>query len=245
MASSRWATVTGISPLRIKLDGDTSAIPATPDSLIDPVTLVVDNRVRTELSGNRLVVLGRVGGAAVADAQLPERLRNRGPKISGLNLNNYLFNGWYRGYNVTNAPTTGWFYFEVMAHVFDSWVHQRATPLTSSGTIFQRWRLNGVWSSWQKLAVVGQDGTPFAQSAGSASADSTAPDTTVTFPAGRFSVAPIMGGQIISRFSAAEGVDVLFNNVTSTSFGLRVSNNPYGFNINWTAIQMTSGSAAG
>jgi len=58
----KWATVTAVSPLRIKLDGDTSAIPATPDSLIDPATLAVDDRVRTELSGNRLVVLGRVGG---------------------------------------------------------------------------------------------------------------------------------------------------------------------------------------
>ena len=66
MASSRWATVTGISPLRIKLDGDTTAIPATPDSLIDPATLVVDDRVRTELSGNRLVVLGRAGGVTTA-----------------------------------------------------------------------------------------------------------------------------------------------------------------------------------
>jgi len=54
-----------VSPLRIKLDGDTSAIPATPDSLTDPATLVVDDRVRTELSGNRLVVLGRVGGTSL------------------------------------------------------------------------------------------------------------------------------------------------------------------------------------
>ena len=57
-----------MSPLRIKLDGDTSAIPVTPDSLTDPATLVVDDRVRTELSGNRLVVLGRVGGLVLSDA---------------------------------------------------------------------------------------------------------------------------------------------------------------------------------
>ena len=57
-----------MSPLRIKLDGDTSAIPVTPDSLTDPATLVVDDRVRTELAGNRLVVLGRVGGLVLSDA---------------------------------------------------------------------------------------------------------------------------------------------------------------------------------
>ena len=60
--------MTAVSPLRIKLDGDTAAIPATPDSLTDPATLVVDDRVRTELSGNRLVVLGRVGGLVLSDA---------------------------------------------------------------------------------------------------------------------------------------------------------------------------------
>jgi len=65
----KWATVTGISPLRIKLDGDTTAIPATPDSLIDPATLAVDDRVRTELSGNRLVVLGRSGGLGLVSGR--------------------------------------------------------------------------------------------------------------------------------------------------------------------------------
>ena len=70
----KWATVTGISPLRIKLDGDTTAIPTTPDSLIDPATLAVDDRVRTELSGNRLVVLGRVGGNSKRTAFTPSWL---------------------------------------------------------------------------------------------------------------------------------------------------------------------------
>jgi len=60
-----WGTVTGVSPLRVRLDGDTSAVPVTPDSLVDPLTLVADDRVRVELSNNRLVVLGKSGGAGV------------------------------------------------------------------------------------------------------------------------------------------------------------------------------------
>ena len=60
----KWATVTAVSPLRIKLDGDTAAIPATPDSLTDPATLVVDDRVRCELSDRRVVIVGRSGGDA-------------------------------------------------------------------------------------------------------------------------------------------------------------------------------------
>ena len=57
-----WGTVTGVNPLRITLDGDTEPLPFAPDSLIDPLTLAVADRVRTELSGHRLIVLGRVGG---------------------------------------------------------------------------------------------------------------------------------------------------------------------------------------
>lgn len=63
-----WATVTALSPLRIKLDGESTALPFTPDSLVG--LLAVNDRVRVALStnddpafrGRRVVVLGRVGG---------------------------------------------------------------------------------------------------------------------------------------------------------------------------------------
>jgi hypothetical protein len=82
----RWATVTGVLPLRIKIDGDTAAIPITPDSLIDPTTLVVSDRVRTEMSGNRLVVLGRAGGLnpASATAKGPVELATDAETITGM-----------------------------------------------------------------------------------------------------------------------------------------------------------------
>lgn len=58
-----WGTVTALGPLRVKLDGDSAAIPVTPDCLVDPLTLAVSTRVRCELTNNRLVVHGVAGGA--------------------------------------------------------------------------------------------------------------------------------------------------------------------------------------
>lgn len=80
MSDLVWGTVTALSPLRVRLDGDTSAIPATPDSLIDSAALAVSDRVRCEVTANRVIVLGRFGGepwvAQVANAVSSLRARN-------------------------------------------------------------------------------------------------------------------------------------------------------------------------
>lgn len=60
----RWATVMGNSPLSIKLDGDTAALPGSPDSLIDPRELIIGDRVRCELTDRRVVVHGRAMSGA-------------------------------------------------------------------------------------------------------------------------------------------------------------------------------------
>jgi microcystin-dependent protein len=57
-----WGTVTAVNPLRVQLDGDTAALPFTPDSLIDPLALAVNERVRCEQSRRRVVIHGRSGG---------------------------------------------------------------------------------------------------------------------------------------------------------------------------------------
>lgn len=57
----RWGTITGTSPLRVRLDGDTDPLPFTPDSLIDPLILELGDRVRCEVSG-RVVIVGKAGG---------------------------------------------------------------------------------------------------------------------------------------------------------------------------------------
>lgn len=54
----KWGTVTSVSPLRVKLDGDTVALPVKPSLLVSPAALAVGDRVRCELANRRLIVYG-------------------------------------------------------------------------------------------------------------------------------------------------------------------------------------------
>lgn len=94
-----WATVTAASPLRIRLDGDASELPITPDSLARH--LVVDDRVLVAILSRRLTVIGR----ALGEARVPPgdnlvingrfRTNQRGA-VSGatIALNAYFFDRW-------------------------------------------------------------------------------------------------------------------------------------------------------
>ena len=55
-----WATVTQASPLRIKVDGDTTPLDATTDNLVG--SLAVDDRVRVHLHADGIIVTGLQGG---------------------------------------------------------------------------------------------------------------------------------------------------------------------------------------
>lgn len=58
----RWATVTQTDPLRIRLDGDTTALPVTPENLTGEEQ-AVGARVWVQFYGRRILVLGASGGA--------------------------------------------------------------------------------------------------------------------------------------------------------------------------------------
>lgn len=64
ITSFKWATVTGVSPLAIKLDGDSTPLALIPDSLVDPLELAVGDRVRVEMSLRKCVVHGASNGGA-------------------------------------------------------------------------------------------------------------------------------------------------------------------------------------
>lgn len=64
--STRWATVTQVSPLRVKLDGDTDALAVTPGALVQ---VAVGDRVLCLLSGRQVIVLGIWGWAIAADVE--------------------------------------------------------------------------------------------------------------------------------------------------------------------------------
>lgn len=67
--SYRWATVTQLSPLRIRLDGENIPLPITPESLVNPLHLRVATGVWVQLYGKRVIVLGaHVGGS---DPEVP------------------------------------------------------------------------------------------------------------------------------------------------------------------------------
>lgn len=57
--SFRYATVTGVSPVRVRLDGDTDPVASTPTVL---AAVATGNRVMVLLDGRAMVVLGVVGG---------------------------------------------------------------------------------------------------------------------------------------------------------------------------------------
>jgi len=57
--SWRWATVTQVSPLRVRLDGEATALDTTPDALT-PVR--IGQRVWCQFAGRRAVVIGSSAG---------------------------------------------------------------------------------------------------------------------------------------------------------------------------------------
>ncbi|BAI91691.1 hypothetical protein [Limnospira platensis] len=65
--------------------------------------------------------------------------------------NDVLTTGFYRGSSLLNqSPGSSWRFCTVQRHN-DSWISQTMIPFGGEG-IYQRNRVNGVWSSWQQLA---------------------------------------------------------------------------------------------
>jgi len=58
----RWGTVTDDSPLRVRLDGEDTELPMTPESLIEVRTPAIGTRVWVQIFGQRVIILGASGG---------------------------------------------------------------------------------------------------------------------------------------------------------------------------------------
>jgi hypothetical protein len=61
-ASFKWATVTAVGPVLIRLDGDATPLALTPESLVDPSLFRVGHRVRVELSLRKCIIHGIING---------------------------------------------------------------------------------------------------------------------------------------------------------------------------------------
>lgn len=69
--------------------------------------------------------------------------------LNGVDLDNVVITGLYRGTGCSNQPslTAGWFYMTVISHG-STWVYQELVDLHNSNRKFIRHRHEGVWSAW-------------------------------------------------------------------------------------------------
>lgn len=72
---------------------------------------------------------------------------------TGTDLNTITESGFYRGYNLVNAPiAAGWNYIRVSRHEGTSWIVQEAIDYTGSVSAFRVKRDNS-WQSWKQYAI--------------------------------------------------------------------------------------------
>ena len=256
-----WATVTQATPLRIKVDGDTSELDATTDNLVG--SLAVDDRVRVHLHSDGIIVTGLQGGNdKVYMIDHPESDQPgaypEGITVSDTNVGV----GWPSSYAtaVTTAVSTS----RISQVVYEKDGAERQWWRTGTGTTWTAWKEVAAYESDGRLkaadgvaaddvATVGQlPAVPYAEQAGTIdiSGDgTTAADASLTFQAGLFSVAPIViCGASPDHATIAFVGSALSITATSCSIRLyRADGGVYGgsYTIPWRAVQMASGAAAG
>lgn len=72
---------------------------------------------------------------------------------TGTDLNTITESGFYRGYNLVNAPiAAGWSYIRVSRHEGTSWIVQEAIDYTGSVSAY-RVKANNSWKAWKQYAI--------------------------------------------------------------------------------------------
>ena len=150
----KMATVTSVSPLRVRYDNELSASPATPRNLVG--TLAVGDRVRVALHRRKIAIDGRIGGTVLPSVTALS---------SGVDLNTLTDWKVYTQANNASAaagsnypaPIAG--LLEVLpiaggagAHVWQRYTTYRHTALLSGEEIgpavYVRAFYNAIWSPW-------------------------------------------------------------------------------------------------
>lgn len=149
----RFGVVTGVKPLRVRLDGDTVEAAVTP---IATVSAALGERVFVQIHNRQLMVVGRVGGFW--------GIARLGP---GENLNNYDQTGVYHqplsvdAGSGTNYPAASAGLLEVSRGDGGGQVFQRYTRYLSD-LVWTRSRYNGTWNSWKLVVTEDDDGKAWA-----------------------------------------------------------------------------------
>lgn len=136
--------------------------------------------------------------------------------------------------SVTDLQSFGW----VNAAARTAQTGMRAGDTGYQADTDTQYRWSG--AAWKLVSV------PFAMAAGIAQPVSTTADTVVTFPAGRFTVPPVvvLGPAWVSASGALGGGAVVAYNTSATQFSVRALG-VTGVIVNWVAVQMTSTTAGG
>jgi len=105
-----WATVTQATPLRIKVDGDTTPLDATTGDLVG--SLAVDDRVRVHLHSDGIIVTGIQGGGNRSNPNLlinSNFMVNQEGAVSGASVSQwqYFLDQWQHG-SFSTSPATTW-----------------------------------------------------------------------------------------------------------------------------------------
>ena len=138
-----WATVTQATPLRIKVDGDTTALDATTDNLVG--SLAVLDRVRVHLHSDGIIVTGIQGGNDKVYVISHPESDQPVAYSAGITMSNTSAGGWPSDLAivVTNA---------VSPYRTSQVVYEKA------GDERQWWRtgLGTTWTVWKEVSTVGQ-----------------------------------------------------------------------------------------
>lgn len=89
-----------------------------------------------------------------------ENLADRGfignvKNISNTDINNLLQTGFYGGTNLTNAPSAGYWYIEVISYNGTNLIKQKATRVTgaSAGEVLER-ICDTTWKAWREIPAI-------------------------------------------------------------------------------------------
>lgn len=221
-----WATVTSVSPLRVRKDNEASPLTANPQTLVTGLQLgdrVILAEWRNGDTGSRQpVIIGKGGGIPLPSPSTALPTAPGPVPVVGTSTD------YARADHAHPAPPLG-----TLPDV--------DTTGAAEGDLL-RW--DATAGEWQP-----HSGSPFAQAAGLVTIPGGSGSTTsesVTFPAGRFTVAPIV--TMTYQGTAASGLEAGYGafGVTTTGFDAYLRrNSATGAIFYWHAIQMTSTTADG
>lgn len=238
--SWEWAVVTGNDPLRIRFENEPNALNMTPDSLIPAPP--VGTRVRVVIYGRNVLIVGAARGGLAGDGPgvfVPWEIPGR--KI-GIETGSSQEPVVELRRDFSDYVASAYFY------VANSSSSQGAIMIRNDGENKAALRINEDASL--QVSDYDQGGTrpiPYAVAAGRVTLTNNSAGTanaTVTFPSGRFTVAPSV--VVTPETTGANTRAASVYSISASSMRVYMySNNAATITVDWQAVQMTPTSVSG